>query len=264
MIPNLRFKSVGNFISQGRWRHPISTQQSWEFIYMTEGEAYLFVEDEKIDVREGDAVLFPAGASHGGYRDSEERVSFLWLHVFAEDREAKEYLEALPLYIKTASSTQLPLMMRQILHRANHAIYPAEMNDMTSRQIAMEYSIWSKEQWGFGSEMGLVNKIKEWIRINSDSRITVSDIAREFSYNEDYITRYFSKKTGLSLKSYIDGARMNVLRSKLMTTDQPLKIIASESGFDDYKAFLKFFTYHEGATPTEFRESCYMTRRNNK
>jgi len=264
MIPNLKFKSAGHFVSQNPWRHPTVTLASWEFVYMTHGVAYLFVGDEQIELCEGDIALFPAGVIHGGYRDSAERVSFLWFHVFANDTDAAEYLTALPHCLHSVKSAQIPMMMRQLLHRANHAIYPPEMNDMTAQQIAMEYYLWSGEGREFGERTGLINKIREWIRINSDIKITVSSLAEEFSYNEDYITRYFSKKTGISLKSYIDGARMNLLRTKLLTTDLPLKKIASESGFEDYKAFLKFFTYHEGITPTEFRESCYMTRRNNK
>ena len=40
--------------------------------------------------------------------------------------------------------------------------------------------------------------------------------------------------------------------------------MAKAAGFDDYRAFLKFFRYHEGLTPTEFRNLYYNTHTNNK
>ena len=109
-----------------------------------------------------------------------------------------------------------------------------------------------------------MNKIREWVRINSEKPLRVSDIAGEFGYNVDYLARIFKKITGISIKTFINDMRMNLLRNQLLSTDLPLKRIASDFGFDDYKSFLKFFTYHEGVTPTEFRESCYMTHKNKR
>ena len=264
MIPNVNFKSIGQFTSQGEWIHPESTRLSWEFIYMCEGEGYFSVGNERIDASVGDMVIFPAGIPHGGYKVSQKRVSFIWMHLFALDGASVDFLSELPLVLRSVDSTQLPLTLRQLLHRASHTAYPSEMNDVTAALVAMEYSVWADFCGAGGGNAPLVNRVKEWIRINSEKPLSVSEVARAFSYNEDYLTRYFVKKTGVSLKKYIDQSRMNLLRTRLMTTDMTLKSIAAEGGFEDYKGFLKFFCYHEGISPTEFRKSCYMTRTNNK
>lgn len=39
--------------------------------------------------------------------------------------------------------------------------------------------------------------------------------------------------------------------------------IAAKSGFSDYKLFLKYFRYHEGVTPSEFRSAYYKIHTNN-
>lgn len=264
MIPSLIFKSIGQFVSKDEWQHPNVTLQSFEFIYMTEGIGYFFIGDERISLSAGDMLLFPCDVPHGGYRKSEGRVSFIWLHVISSDNDTAEYLNSLPHTLRSVDRTQMPTQMRQLLHRANHQAYTKEINDLSASLIAMEYSLWAKELDNEGSHAPLLNRIKEWIRINSDRAITVSEIAEEFSYNEDYLTRYFGRHSGISLKKYIDEMRMNRMRSLLLTTDMPLKAIASESGFEDYKGFLKYFTYHEGISPTEFRKSCYKVRTNIK
>ena len=131
---------------------------------------------------------------------------------------------------------------------------------MAATLLFAEYEVFSKENSNSGD--GLVNRMQEWVRINSEKSIGVAEVAEEFGYNVDYAARIFKKRTGISLKEFINDMRMNFLRNQLHSTDLPLKRIASDSGFEDYKSFLKFFTYHEGVTPTEFRKSCYMTHKN--
>ena len=50
----------------------------------------------------------------------------------------------------------------------------------------------------------------------------------------------------------------------LLETEHTLAEVADLSGFTDYKLFLKFFKYHEGMTPTEFREVYYSQHTNNR
>jgi len=93
--------------------------------------------------------------------------------------------------------------------------------------------------------------------------LTAAEVAGQFGYNEDYLTRIFRKKTGVGLKNWINKTRMDHLRTELLTTDAPLKTIAYNAGFSDYKAFLKYFTYHESITPTALREHFYHMHTNN-
>ena len=41
------------------------------------------------------------------------------------------------------------------------------------------------------------------------------------------------------------------------------KEIAEKYGFSDYKYFLKYFKYHEGISPTEYRQTYYNLHMNN-
>lgn len=263
MKNNIKFVYMGHFTSRGAWRHPTIQNSTWELVYMTEGEAHLFEGERRFTARAGDAFLLEPGTVHGGTEESPERVSFLWLHFTAESKSENKRISSLPRIISDTGASQLPTLLRQLLHRSNYHIYPMEMNDLTSELIMMEYSALAALAAESGKDSGTVNKIREWVRINSDRRLSVGAVAKKFGYNEDYISKLFRREVGVGLKTYINDMRAARIKGLLSTTDLSLQKIADECGFEDYKAFLKFFTYHESITPTEFRGQCYMTHDNN-
>ena len=110
----------------------------------------------------------------------------------------------------------------------------------------------------------LAIRVREWVRINSDRRLDVGQIADHFGYNPDYLCRLIRANYGCSLKELIAEHKMNDIKKQLLNTDHTLLQIASDLGFADYKQFLKFFRYHQGMTPTEFRSVYYSTHTNNR
>ena len=96
------------------------------------------------------------------------------------------------------------------------------------------------------------------------SPLTVSNIAKNYGYNPDYLSKIFIKNTGLSLKKYINKERNVYVKSLLLNTNLSIKEIAEQANFIDDGAFIKFFRYNNAQTPTEFRSKNYGTHMNNK
>ena len=263
MIQGVKFYSAGHFTSNGKWRHPSTTRQTWELIYMIEGCAHLYSGENTFTAKAGDVFLFAPGFEHGGTEYSEEIVSFIWMHFTCTDAKTKELISSLAHLIPSVSATPIPSIARTLLHKSRLSFYNREVLDVTTALLILEYQAWAGERLREDGRE-LIQRVREWVRINSDKLLTVNGVAEEFGYNPDYLSTLFRRKTGGALKSLIVDMRMNALRTQLSTTDLPLKRIAMDFEFQDYKAFLKFFTYHEGITPTEYRESCYMTYKNNK
>ncbi len=260
----------GRFSSQGAWIHPRGSFETWELIYMISGCAYLFEGDTRITAKAGDCVLFSAGREHGGYRmsgegtDSPEAVSFFWIHGQLKSTVVPEVFRRLPLHAKGMENTQIPYFCRQLLHISALHTYPAAMSDALLGMLFTEYAIHASAGGERKTpEDRLTNDIAEYIRINAGCALTVSAVAKHFGYHEDYLARLFRRVQGIGIKSYIDEMRMTHIRSLLLSTDTPLKSIAAQSGFEDYKAFLKYFTYHENISPTALRQRFYRTHTNN-
>ena len=264
MTYGIEYKLAGRFTSREDWMHPTTRIPTWELIYMTEGEAYLFEGEREFYAKAGDAVFLKADTLHGGTKLSDGKVSFIWLHILPRTPEMQSILKDLPTQVTDMLPTQLPVMMRQLLHRAHMNIYPSEANDLLSELIILEYRTFADQRTESRSKERLIQSMCEWIRINSDKPITADALSAEFGYNKDYLTKLLKSATGKGIKAYIDSSKMNRARSLLAASDAPLSQIADLCGFEDYKAFLKFFTYHDGITPTEFRKSCYMTFNNNQ
>lgn len=254
----------GKFTSQGTWIHPVGSYETWEIIYMIRGCAYLYEGDRQLTANAGDVVFFRPGAEHGGFSESEETVSFFWIHGKAVSVDANAALDRLPLHAVGLQHTQIPLLCKQLLNVSSTPQYPDSVHNALLGILLTEYAIHTQPRTEQESaEDRLVNDISEYIRINAMHTLHTSDIAVHFGYNEDYLTRLFRRMHGVGLKGYIDRMRMGYIRTLLVSTDLPLKSIAAQSGFDDYKAFLKYFSYHEDMTPTELRRRFYRMHTNN-
>lgn len=255
MFENVKYEMAGHFSSRGEWIHPFRSIDSFEYIFVTDGVACIEEEGEKFALSRGEILLLEPGKRHGGYAKSPGDVSFFWLHFTGSDATR------LPKHAAPKCAAGLTVLFRQLLHYANSPSYTSESADLVTRLILCELEAEFASRAEDGREVYC--RICEWCRINSDRRLTASEVAGRFGYNKDYLNRMFVRHGGCGLKEYINGRRMDRIRALLMT-DISLKEAARAAGFEDYKDFLKFFRYHGGLTPTEFRNLYYNTHTNNK
>ncbi|WP_088104786.1 GH39 family glycosyl hydrolase [Halalkalibacter urbisdiaboli] len=87
-----------------------------------------------------------------------------------------------------------------------------------------------------------------------EAHIGLQDIAKEFSLNPNYLSRYFKSNVGVSLKKYLDNMRLNKSLFTLRTTDETVTEIALKFGFPDSKAYYRVFKDVLGITPMQYRE----------
>ena len=95
--------------------------------------------------------------------------------------------------------------------------------------------------------------------INAVKNITVKDIAVEFGYNKDYLSRLFRRKIQMSVVEYINYTRVSEAKKLLYETGDSIKEIAYRVGFTDEKYFMKVFKKWEQVTPTEYRNAFSQT-----
>ena len=249
----LTYVSAGRFLSRGEWIHPSRCIDSDEIIVMTEGEASIEEDGVRYLLTQGDVLLLTHGKQHGGYAVSTKRVSFYWIHFHGETPGWK--------LLHLEDGYQVNLLCKQLLHYANTLTYPAEATHCLVQLLLIELAARARDDASSNSR--LLVQVREWVRVNADRRITVRDVARQFGYHEDYLTRIFQEQFGVGLKQYINMERMKRIKSLLLTTEYPLKEISLLCGFSDYKGFLKYFQYHEEASPSAFRQLYFNTHMNN-
>ena len=243
MFEKTTWAESGRFISNGAWIHPDRIRDSYEVIFVTKGTIYITEQEREYVLKKGDVLILEPNLRHFGHRVSEEQVEFFWLHWYGDvavNRENKNR--------KPENSYNISLLFRQLLTADATKRLP-ETRDYLTRLILVEL---------FSDSIRLdVNHVAErvaaWIRANSYAAITESQLSQRFGYNADYLNRMFKRNFAKTLKQYTDEKRMEYIKNLLLTQTLSLKEISQMTGFSEYKYFLKFFTYHEGNTPTGFR-----------
>ena len=112
-------------------------------------------------------------------------------------------------------------------------------------------------------QAALLKDCAEWIRINSDRRITVAMAAERFGYHPDHLSALFQKWRGTPLKQYIDEQRLQYIRNLLLTSNYSIKQLAAYLGWENENQFTHYFKYHEKMSPTQYR-SLYVNTHLNK
>ncbi len=89
--------------------------------------------------------------------------------------------------------------------------------------------------------------------IHNPAELTIEHLADVFNYAPDYISIFFKKHTGESLKQYITKHRMKLIEARLLFSQLTITEIADEFGYTDESHFCKQFKKFTGSTPTAFR-----------
>lgn len=255
MYENVRYISAGRLITRDAWIHQSRIINSHEIMVILNGEVHIAVGDDEYTLVAGNVLHIAPGIPHRGTKVSEDKVSFYWIHYLGDT-------PMIPQYMNQTTPSRTELLCKQLLHCVSTDSYPPECADYYVRILLMELLAQQKESRIVPNV--LCADIEEWIRGNSDRPIKVSDVASYFGFNPDYLNRVFRRHHPEGIKAYIDTSRCQRIRRDLSSSDMSLQQIAQKYGFQEYKYFLKYFRFHEGITPTEYRNAYYKTHINRK
>ncbi|UHG94864.1 helix-turn-helix domain-containing protein [Spirosoma oryzicola] len=89
--------------------------------------------------------------------------------------------------------------------------------------------------------------------IHQPTILSIDHLADAFHYSPAYISLFFKKHTGESLKQYITKYKIKLIEARLLYSSRTLAQIAEEFGYTDESHFCKQFKKYTGHTPTAFR-----------
>ncbi len=255
-MTDIRYCSSGLFKSDRVWIHPRRIIDSYEIIFMEKGTAYINEDGVQYELNENDVLILEPGKEHFGYEPSKKNVSFYWVHFNSENFNTDGFVK----YLHISEPFALKTLFVQLLHIANTPGYASCCFDMFCALISEEIAFRLKNSSEQGSALAV--NIKEWIRININKNLTVKSVSEEFGYHENYISRVFKASFGIGIKEYIIDIKLKNAKNLLNTTLYSVKQIAGITGYQDENLFIKFFIYHTGMTPTEYRNMCSNTHIN--
>ena len=223
---------------------------------MHDGTAFICEDGVRYSVGENEVLFLEPGKPHYGFANSEEYVSFSWIHYKTDSSRYK----SLPKYMSVSQPYILKNLFSQCLHTANTPSYNRVCCDLYTALIAEEILTTAEDDALNKKHLPL--QIKEWVRLNMEKDITVSDVAKHFGYHENHVSRIFKSAYNTGLKEYITYLRIENSKNLLTTTLYSGKQIARMLSFKSENHFLKFFKYHMKMTPSEYRNSYVNTHIN--
>ncbi len=252
--PHIRFHFAGLFQNEGEWIHPDRVETTYEIIYVTRGEVWLREEDREVCLKEGQLILLPPRLRHGGSRPSSD-VSFYWLHFSLSEGVG------LPFSARRFEKFENASLFKEILHCQNLPAVPDYLVNSILLHILSELCRLSGEYEPRANASA--EKIYEWIRINTDATLTVSAAAKRFGYSPDHLSRICKQNFGMGAETLINRFLCERAKSLLSNTEKYVKEIAAQLKFPNDKAFIAYFKYHEGCSPSEFRNRFGKIHMNN-
>ena len=99
-----------------------------------------------------------------------------------------------------------------------------------------------------------VQLMLDFIANNHNTDIKVEDIAGYVKLHPKYAMSLFKNMLNVSIKQYLIIMRINNAKVLLSNTRNPVKNIATNSGFKHPSSFFAAFKTHMGITPQEYRE----------
>lgn len=93
----------------------------------------------------------------------------------------------------------------------------------------------------------------EYIKVNFQNNISVSDIADYLQISPSYLSRIFRNEKGKSPLEYLTEYRMERGKAYLADNKLSLQEISALIGYNDAHSFIRYFKKYAGTTPGEYR-----------
>lgn len=251
-------------------RFPYHWHEATEILFVLEGEMEIRVNQDNYQLSTGDIFLVNGNELH--FINSKTALGKTQVLALQFDNRYLKQLgidvgqKRFYLYSKEVRAESMPVldelkyllanMLDLVLNRKEHYNLKIKIMLLDLVVILLEHfeiPIQTKNKQ-IENDQRLV-EILQYMNIHCvEAHIGLQDIAKEFSLNPQYLSRYFKLNVGVSLKKYLDNMRLKKSLFALQTTDETVTEIALKFGFPDSKAYYRVFKEVLGITPMHYRE----------
>ncbi len=238
----LSLRRITLFSTEHVWESLENSRDDYEILYVVKGN--LFVEESILySMTEGNMIVLKPRKTKRKYSCTPNSI-FFWIRFSVDD------VEKLTGGTYLFTDVQDAYLFKEMLH--HYRVY--KDNPVLAELILAQLLVYNKEIIRGTGTRKLVAEVCEMIRLNASPTLKIEDIASLYGYNKEHLTRLMKKEYGKGLKEIINYFTIKACKKRLLNTNYSIKEIGVDMKFDDTESFVKFFKYHEGITPSQYRE----------
>lgn len=269
MIKESYLPQNGFFVSddylEKKWNSDDQHRHPWhELFYLEEGELSFFVNGRLLGLKSGDIVLLKPGGLHYNIGKSSYRRFLI------------EFDEAfLTHFLTPTAQHQLMACFQSDFLQLNEEekkhfhVYKDQLLDLYHRKLDCRFvfsamlsvlgqiALRQRHDLLFKAPLlSTTDKLTElliYMHAHFAEIESIQDIASHFYLSPNYLSRYFKKKSGLTIMEYLLQIRLAQACYLLSKSDTKIKDIAASCGFKDTDYFFRVFKKKKGLTPKAFR-----------
>lgn len=239
------------YVTNPMWSHaPRTSYSRHNLIFVTDGVLYIEQDGIRYQVGEGQCLFLEKGHASTGYRPSGVSTGFYYA-IFNCPGSPPPF----PRVFTPHEPKNVRELFAQLVSRVGYSDYPAPAMDALLRALFYEVLYQSRDH--APAVTSLAKSIKAYIHGSSHRNITVNDIALHFGFCPDYVSREFYRSEHVYLKKYITDVRIRRIEEYLSSANHTLQTTAGTMGFQSVSALCKFYKYHTGVSPSEYRRRFY-------
>ncbi len=106
----------------------------------------------------------------------------------------------------------------------------------------------------------VLSGILSYVISNYRKPITLRSAAAHVGLTPSYVSALFKKEMQVGFKEYLNSLRLEYAKKLLISTEESVRQICEESGFEDVPNFIKRFKACYGVTPTAVRKEWKRSR----
>lgn len=236
---------------------------SWLLIYNITGAGVFRHKAGQITTQPGDAVLLPPNVRHDY---GSERSSIPYIRLFAQFHPRPEWHDLLQWPEVAHGLRKLTIESERIQQRVKHGLNEAVAQAMGHNRRREFFAMNALEQvllWcdvenprtESGRHDERIVRALDYIIQNISQPITLTMLAKHCGLSVSRFSWLFHQSTGTTPQRYLEIQRLDRARHLLRITQNPIKEIAMEVGYNDPFYFSLRFKTHTGMSPKRFRQS---------
>lgn len=239
------------------WEIPPRTISDHELMLVISGKGTVCINDKKITARKGMLFHFSPGIVHSLTTDLDDMMSFYAVHFdifsFLKDRLPSIAPFQVDVVSVPSGYHTLKNLFKSINTYSKNKPYGYELacSSLLGQLIFETVRNTKNSEVNYGAQKK-AEEVISYINDNIEKKLTLCDIADNFSLNSSYLSTLFKEATGYNVTEFINNLKIDKAKEFIIEGRYKIKEISSLLGYDDPYYFSRVFKSIEGISPSGY------------